>query len=136
VVDIKHRRLICAGRPITLSPATFAFAAWLAERAARFGAEKGAVHWSRVDWREFLAIYAALPGQGADRVEALRKRLATDAGDAFFRDHSSRLRRAMEDALGAGAAPYQLRGFGRRPFTRFGFGIPASAITISGTEES
>jgi CRISPR-associated protein (TIGR02584 family) len=130
-VDIAGRRLVCAGKPVALAPITFAFAAWLAQRAARLGPDRAAVHWSKCDWSEFLATYAALPDQNAERVAATRKRLADERSrEEFFREHASRLDKALEKALGAGAAPYRLRDFGSRPRTRTGFALPAAAITI------
>lgn len=130
VVDHGSCALVCGGTRVALPPVTFAFAAWLAERAARLGPEAAAVHWSRCEWNEFLAIYAALPGQKPERVAAARKRLAGEGREGFFRERMAQLRRALQDALGSGSAPYEPRRYGRKPMTRAGFALPAAAITI------
>ena len=89
------------------------------------------MHWSRCDWKEFLAIYAELPGQRSERIVKTVKRLAGEDGEEeFFREQVSRFRRVLQDALGIGAAPYELRAFGRKPMTRTGFTLPPAAITF------
>lgn len=130
VVDHAGRSLVCGGKRVRLPPMTFAFAAWLAGRAARLGPEAAAVHWSRCDWREFLNVYAALPNQSGERVALTRKRVSGEGAEDFFREQVARLRAALQDALGAGAAPYEPRRFGRKPTTRVGFALPSSAITL------
>jgi CRISPR-associated protein (TIGR02584 family) len=132
VVHFTDKSLVCAGKKVSLTPVTFAFAAWLADRAARLGPDEAAVHWSRCDWNEFLAVYAALPGQNNERVESTRKRLAGEGAEDFFREQVSRLRRALQDVLGSGSTPYEPRHFGRKPTTRVGFALPSATITISG----
>jgi CRISPR-associated protein (TIGR02584 family) len=131
VVDYSDKSLSCGGKKVPLSPVTFAFAAWLADRAVRLGPDEAAVHWSRCDWSEFLGVYAALPDQSSERVASTRKRLSGEGAEDFFREQVARLRAALQDALGAGSAPYEPRRFGRKPTTRVGFALPSSAITIS-----
>jgi CRISPR-associated protein (TIGR02584 family) len=130
VVDFPDATLVCAGKRIPLPPITFAFAAWLAERAARLPAEEAAVHWSRCDWKEFLAIYDSLPRQSAERVARTRRRLAGEGAEDFFREQVARLKNGLQDALGIGSTPYEPRGFGRKPMTRVGFALPSPAVTI------
>jgi CRISPR-associated protein NE0113 (Cas_NE0113) len=132
VVDFAAKSLLCAGKPVKLTPVTFAFAAWLASRAARLGPEAAAVHWSNCDWKEFLAIYETLPGQKSERVKRTRERIAGEGAEDFFREQVARLRRAVRDALDSGSALYEPRDFGRKPTTRVGFALPAVTITISG----
>jgi CRISPR-associated protein (TIGR02584 family) len=132
VVDFFTRSLVCGGKQVRLSPMTFAFAAWLAERAMRLGPEEAAVHWSRCDWREFLAVYTALPNQSGERIASTRARLAGEGAEDFFREQVSRMRAALQDTLGAGSVPYEPRRYGRKPMTRVGFGLPAAAISVAG----
>jgi CRISPR-associated protein (TIGR02584 family) len=132
VVDFAGRALICGGRKVALPPMSFAFAAWLAGRAVRLGPEAAAVHWSRCDAGELLAIYGAMPDQKPHRVAAIRERLGGEAREDFFREQVSRLRAALQDGLEGGSAPYEPRRFGRKPMTRVGFGLPAAAITMIG----
>ena len=132
VVDFADKALVCGGKKVSFPPVTFAFAAWLAGRAARRGADKAAVHWSRCDWCEFLAVYDALPGQKAARVANTRERLSGEGAEEFFREQVARVRRALRDALESDAALYEPRDFGRKPVTRVGFALPSAAITILG----
>ena len=76
-----------------------------------------------------------LPGQNAERVGRTRARIAGEGAEEFFREQVSRLRAALQDALEAGAAPYEPRHFGRKPMTRVGFALPAATITIVGPAE-
>lgn len=131
MVDLATRTLVCGERPVKLAPITFAFAAWLAQRALRLGPDAGAVHWSACDWRELVAIYADLPAQRGDRVAALRKRLAGEGAEGFFREQLAKLREKLEEQLGAASPPYEPRSFGRKPVTRIGFALPGSAITFA-----
>ena len=56
VVDYSQKALICGGRKVQLTPINFAFAAWLAARAAKLGPDEGAVRWSTCDWEPFLKV--------------------------------------------------------------------------------
>jgi hypothetical protein len=129
-IDLAAKSLSCGGKAVPLPPITFAFAAWLAERAIRFSPEQAAIHWSKVDWNEFLAVYARLPDQKDYRVAALRKRLAGEGQEEFFNEQVARLRSAMQKTLEAGAPPYEPRSFGKRPLTRVGFALPGASITL------
>lgn len=132
IVRVADKSLLCAGKKVGLAPITFAFAAWLAGRAVRLGPEAAAVHWSRCDWSEFLAVYEALPGQRPERIARSRERLAGEGAEDFFREQVARLRHTLQDALGTSSVPYEPRSFGRKPVTRIGFALPPGAIVILG----
>jgi CRISPR-associated protein (TIGR02584 family) len=132
IVDRARLSLVCGGKAVPLPAATFALAFVLAERAKRLGFEAGKLHWSEVDWRQFFDIYASLPGQRGERVANARKRIAGGSEEDFFREHVSRIRRALRQSLGATSWVYDLRSTGSKPRIGVGFGLPADAIRFVG----
>lgn len=130
---LDRQRIAAAGREHALPPAELAFLAWFARRAAAgappLPAPKEGVPepaYRDAYLREYRRIVGAL---GND--ERTRRRLRDGMSKADFEERKSKLKRALEAALGAAAAPYLIQGSGRNPM-RYRLALPAAAIRFDG----
>jgi CRISPR-associated protein (TIGR02584 family) len=130
VIDPDERAITAAGRTVRLPPSEFAFYAWMARRKLR-GAEpvacpsEGAPESALAE--EFLEEYMrADPGTTA--LERTRHALRDGMEKNYFLERKSRVNRLLEEALGASAGAYQIRGSGKRPDTRYGLGLEPEQI--------
>jgi CRISPR-associated protein (TIGR02584 family) len=129
VLQLQARRIVAHGRPISLPPADLAFLAWFARRAAA-----GAPPLPRPSdgvpepayAQAYLVEYRRVVGLMGDD-ERTRRRLSKGMSRADFDERKSRLKTALQAALGAAALPYLLQGEGRRP-QRFHLPLPATAV--------
>lgn len=130
--DLPARRITAGGLEITLPPAELAFFAWLARRAQR-GLEpvscppEGAPLAEYAE--DFLAEYRAVVGEMGD-VERVAEGLERGMDKNYFERRKSRVNGRLRVALGPAATVYQILGFGQRPRTLYGLGLPAGQIVF------
>ncbi|WP_374336280.1 CRISPR-associated ring nuclease Csm6 [Methyloversatilis sp.] len=127
-IDLSARRVMCGNRAVQLPPARLAWLAWWATLAR---AGRPMLHWRDADAKSYLEIYARVVGRDADALEQTAKRLHEGMEKDFFEQNNAKLERALHDQLGPAAKPYLLDRSGKRPHTRRGLSLPATAITIS-----
>jgi CRISPR-associated protein (TIGR02584 family) len=128
-IDIEGRRIAAGGTVVALPPAALSFLAWIADRHFRGetalasppdGAPDAAMA------RQYLTFYRRCAEAAA--VTRAARVLQRGMDKSFFEQHKSKLNRRLRNALGEQAAAYLVTGFGRRPHTTFGLGLPAGAI--------
>ncbi|MBN8507901.1 MAG: TIGR02584 family CRISPR-associated protein [Burkholderiales bacterium] len=132
VLDLRHQRADAAGRAFELPPADLAFLAWFARRAQRGlpgvpCPNEGAP--SAEHAQAYLAEYRRIRGFLDDDAATVR-RYAAGMAKADFEERKSKLKRALQRALGAAAVPYTIVGEGRRPM-RYRLALPADAIRVA-----
>lgn len=116
-IDPATRRVEAAGRAFGLPPADLAFLAWFARRAVQglpaLACPRDGVP-SSEHAQAYLAEYARLTSvlDARDRTLA---RYREGMSKADFEERKSKLKRALEDALGTAASPYLVQGEGRKP---------------------
>lgn len=129
-LDLGSRRAIAGQRHVPLPPLIFAWLVWLADRCVTLGPEDGALHWSDADASSFLDACAGILGTVHPSVERARRALAEGMTKEYFEEKKSRYNKLVMTELGREAQPYLITAYGRRPRTRFGLALPASAIRI------
>lgn len=131
VLDLRHQRVDAAGRTFDLPPADLAFLAWFARRAQRGlpGVQCPSDGAPSADHAQaYLNEYRRIRGFLDDDAATLR-RYAAGMAKADFEERKSKLKRALQRALGTAAAPYTVTGEGRRPM-RYRLALLADAISI------
>jgi CRISPR-associated protein (TIGR02584 family) len=129
VIDLSSQQVPAAGRQFTLAPADLAFLAWFARRASL---QLAALPCPREEnpvpeyGRAYLAEYLRIRGLMADD-QRTRARYAHGMAKTDFEERKSKLKRALQRALGSSAEPYLVRGDGGRPMS-YGLALPASAV--------
>jgi CRISPR-associated protein (TIGR02584 family) len=128
-ISFATRSVEAAGVSFALAPAELATLAWFARRAA---AGQDALECpsdgvpSLDHANQYLAEYRRIRGViDDDGRTAARYRRGMSKAD--FEERKSKLKRALREALGSRADPYQVIGEGRRPM-RFRLALPAGAI--------
>ena len=127
LIDLTKHCAVCAGREIALRPALLAWLAWYA-RLALVG--NPMQHWLDADLALFLDIYARVVGRNSEAFDKTSRRLSSGMEKEFFEQNNSRLESALRQQLGPAANAYLLASSGKRPQTRRGLMLTASAITI------
>ncbi|MCS6952952.1 MAG: CRISPR-associated ring nuclease Csm6 [Bryobacterales bacterium] len=137
VFEMGRGRVRAGGQAVRLRPAELAFYSWMARRRLS-GREPvpcpsdGAPE--RAHAEEFLAEYRRTePGAAAE--ERARAALRGGMEKSYFLERKSRVNRALEEALGPGAWPYKVQGFGKRPETRFGLALEPGQIRYADPDE-
>ena len=155
-LDLRHRLAECSGMTIELSPANFAFFAWLAIRteAEQDGIAIG--EWADAEVEQYLEVFAAVVGYhdpdsaaiGHDRYEeavrtlrcatgslpAERLKKVMKARSGYLTSRRGDLVDALVRQLGEPLAARFLPPAGqKRGSTRYFIDLPATAITIHGT---
>ena len=129
-IDLRAGRVEAGGQAVALAPAELAFLAWFARRAQQGLpgiACPAEVEPSPELATAYLAEYRRIRGFiGDDGRTAARYRAGMSKGD--FEERKSKLKRALQAALGPAAQPYLVVGEGRRPM-RFRLALPGDAIT-------
>lgn len=132
-IDLSARTVTSGGIAVPFPPAELAFYAWLARRAQR-GLEPIPCpspslpdYPSRAYAEDYRREYHTILGElgDADRVV---EGLCYGMDKNYFERRKSRVNRMLRDALGAGAAAYEIKGFGRRPRTTYGLSLSAHQI--------
>ena len=128
-IDLAARRIRAAGRVFALPPAELALLSVFARRVLRGEPPLPAPPKDVPDpeWRQrYRSELQWIDGPFREREKteaALRKGM--DGG--YFSAHLSKLRRLLEQQLGAAAAPYLVSDGGRRP-RRYRLALPSSAV--------
>lgn len=154
-LDLRRRLAECSGISVELSPANFAFLAWLAVRAEA-GEEGIAINeWADADVEQFLDVYAAVVGYddpdslaiGYDRYVEADRTLRCDTRNKQP-DHLKKILKARKDSLtsrrgdlvetlerqlGKPLAACFLPPAGKRGETRYFLELAPEAIDISGS---
>lgn len=126
-IDIAAQTLICHGQSVELGAAEFAFVALLAVTRVTQTDDEGALGWGDVGVRAYLDIYERAPRPLARTIETL---LENGVDQDWFSLRVSRVNAAIRKALALGAEPYLLKSSGKRPYTKSGFDLPRSGISI------
>lgn len=107
-IDENNRIFACMAINVALTPANFAFAAWLAQRGKLHGEDKAGVRWNDPVFDELAAVHSRMglnpPPADGDFIDA-----------AYFRERISRIKQAIKHALGSNAAPYLPLSYGKPP---------------------
>ena len=127
VIDLPGRRLTAAGEGVDLPPVELAFYSLMARRQCQ---GKGFVRRGAEGLDQaFLAEYRQIAGDHSGDLERIEEALKAGMDPDYFDQRKSRVNSLLEEALGRQlAAPYLIQSEGKRPKTRFGVGLAASAI--------
>lgn len=132
-IDLSARTVTAGGIAIPFPPAELAFYAWLARRAQQ-GLEPIPCpspslpdYPNRAYAEDYRREYHTILGElgDADRVV---DGLSYGMDKNYFERRKSRVNRMLRDSLGAGAAAYEIKGFGQRPRTTYGLSLSAHQI--------
>jgi CRISPR-associated protein (TIGR02584 family) len=136
-VDLAKRTVTAGGLAVALPPAELAFYAWLARRALQ-GLEPIPCpspslpeYPNRAYAEAYLQAYRAIVGEFGDD-DRVVDGLEYGMDKNYFERRKCRVNRMLREALGSGAAEYQIQGFGRRPGTLYGLSLPARQIAFCG----
>lgn len=123
--------LMAAGVRVTLPPQLYAWYALLARASVRRWGERGFMRYAEVEPVQLLSLYGDAVGRMSSEFMQLEQHLQREGGvpEAFFREKTSKLRRALKAALGLEATPYLPERRGARPRTRYGLLLPATRIS-------
>jgi CRISPR-associated protein (TIGR02584 family) len=133
--DLSGRRVTAGGLDITLPPAELAFYAWLARRAS-LGSEPLPCpspslenYPDRAYAEDYLREYRLIIGDAGDD-ERVVEGLGYGMDKNYFERRKSRVNGRLLQALGPAGTVYRIRGFGQRPRTLYGLGLPAGQIVF------
>jgi CRISPR-associated protein (TIGR02584 family) len=126
-IDLASRVVHCGRRSIVLAPALLAWLAWWAQSACN---KEPFQNWRTADAGRYLDIYRKIVGGDSEDYEKAGKRLQDGMEKEFFEQNNSKLERALRQQLGLAAEHYLLATEGKRPHTRRGLALPASAIRL------
>ena len=122
-------QLTCSGRPVPMNAVELSFYIMLIRRA-----QQGAlpVRWTDADLAdEFLKVYGMLNGENGG-FERAKKTLTKGMTKEYFEQRKSRVNSQLRKVLGKRLAQsYLIDSHGKRPNTRFGLTLPASAISLA-----
>lgn len=123
--------LWCSGQLVAMKPVELAFYAWFLQRRS---AGKPPLRWSDNGiGREFLAVYGRLWGMDSGGYERVAQALSAGMTKDYFDSRKSRSNGALKNTLGRQLAQhYLIDASGKRPQTRFGLSLPATAIKLNG----
>lgn len=131
-LHLRAQRIVAHGRPLRLAPADLAFLAWFARRATA-GApplpcpNDGAPEPAYAE--AYLAEYRRIVGIAGDD-ERTQRRYRHGMSRADFEERKSKLKFALQSALGAAAAPYLIHDVGRQP-KRYRLALEPQAIDFA-----
>lgn len=114
--DLGRRVAICGGVEVKLPPALLAWHAWL-HRQAKFIGHRHA------DPAGYLELYARIVGPAHPSLATARTTLKNGFDAPFFEQKTSKLNRALREALSLAAEPYLVRTQGERPNTLHGLSL-------------
>lgn len=132
--DLKNRTITCAGQTIRLPPAQLALMFWLAIRKKRGQNEtENAICLNR-DYNliaEFLPCYKRVTPPASQDYENTVRTLKDHADFVpYFRSTRSKLHDELKKHLGPAISFFQIRSFGKRPFTCYELATPVEAIVL------
>lgn len=127
-INLASREARCGDQTLQLSPALLAWLAFWADTAL----SGQALHsWRTANALRYLSLYQQLVGIDSDASEKATLRLKDGMEKEFFEQSNSKLESALREQLGPAARHYLLTTEGRRPNTRRGLTLQASAITLT-----
>ncbi len=132
-IDLSARIVTAGGIAIPFPPAELAFYTWLARRAQQelepipCPSPSLPDYPSRAYAEDYRREYHAIVGELGD-VDRVVEGLRYGMDKNYFERRKSRVNRMLRDALGAAAAAYEIKGFGRRPRTTYGLTLPSHQI--------
>jgi CRISPR-associated protein (TIGR02584 family) len=129
VIDVQARLFICHGIKVPLTPYKFAFALWLAERKRDKAESEAGVRWDDGLWPELAEIHHRL---GLDPPPHIDKNRPgnLDIAAEYITQNISKIRSAIDRALGGQAQPYRPVKLGKRSVGRITFALEAACIHI------
>lgn len=132
--NLPKKEVVCAGQAVRLPPALLAVFLWLAVRKKYAGEAGSAICPGRDEGliAAFLPYYKMVtPAFSLDYENAVRS-LKTGADFMeYFRSSRSKLHARLKRQLGAATAfSFEIRSFGKRPFTCYELALPADAIVL------
>jgi CRISPR-associated protein (TIGR02584 family) len=132
-IDLDGRRVRAGGTEFDLPPAELAFLAWFARRAKASEAglacpSDGAP--SHEHAGAYLAEYRRIRKPLDEAADTTFRRYRDGMTKKDFEERKSKLKRALERALGQACAPYLIQGEGRRPMC-YRLALDAQAIQFS-----
>jgi len=123
------RALQCGNKPVVMNTVELSFYVLMLRRCQQGIAP---ARWTddALD-KEFLEVYAQLSVQAKGGIERIKKALVKGMTKEYFEQRKSRVNSALRQALGKRTAQiYCIDSHGKRPNTRFGVSLPASAILL------
>lgn len=126
-IDLRSKQVQCGNTPVHLPPALLAWLAWWAQQQLH---GRGPQNWRSADAQEFLMLYRQVVGVDAQAYENAAQRLQEGMEKEFFEQNNAKLERALRQKLGLAATPYLLATSGKRPHTRRGLNLAATAIAL------
>lgn len=122
-------QLQCGGKTVLMNAVELSFYLMLVRRAQQ---EVPPVRWTDEGLAdEFLEVYLSLNGESGG-YERARKTLSKGMTKEYFEQRKSRVNSQLRKALGKRLAQhYMIDSHGKRPNTRFGLTLPASAIMLA-----
>jgi CRISPR-associated protein (TIGR02584 family) len=129
VFEAQTGDLRCGNKRVEMNTVELSFYVLMLTRCQR---EEGPVRWTDAALdKEFLEIYTQLRVGATGGTERIRKALINGMTKEYFEQRKSRVNRALRLALGKRVAQiYCIDSHGKRPNTRFGVSLPASAILL------
>ncbi|MFZ1342695.1 CRISPR-associated ring nuclease Csm6 [Thiothrix eikelboomii] len=126
------KQLMCGGKLIKMPPLHMTFYVWMLERCMN---QRPAIHWTTQETpklaTQFLKLYANLYSTNG-YYEAAEKSLAAGLTKSWFEEKKSKINKALTEQLGHSTALYyHIHSQGKRPLTRFGLTLSATAIHLS-----
>jgi len=132
VVDIPGKRLMVSGEELTLPPILFAFYAWNIQRLLDGASDPGVRDMAQPNTAfaaEFMALFDRIEGEMGRDLERTRESLKDGMEQPWFTEKVSRINKIMSEQLGQGLAKrYQIKGFGKRGYTRYAVMLEADQI--------
>jgi len=129
--DFNSREVICGRQSVRLSPALFAWYAFLAECRENKSGQEGFVRGNDVGPERYLALYERLLGRHHPSLDTARKSCKDGLEDNLFQRNRTKVNNALEAALGMAATPYSIQVSGQRSHTRYGLALPPERIAFS-----
>lgn len=129
--DFRGREVYCGSRRLRLTPALFAWYAFLAECRMKGAGEEGFVRDRDVGAEPYLALYARLVGRHDPVLDRARQAYKAGLEENLFQRNRTKINQALKKALGLAAAPYCIEVRGSRPHCRYGLALPPERIRFA-----
>lgn len=129
--DFQRTQLRCGNQVVTLSPALFAWYAWLAECRVASRGKDGFVRHSDESPARYLAIYEQVVGRNYPSLEKARLAMRNGLEPTQFEQKRSKINRQLAASLSLASAPYKVCSQGQRPYTRYGITLPPDRIVLA-----
>ena len=128
--DLRQGTVRCGSQLVTLPPSLLAWYAWLADCRITGSGEDDFVRHSDTTPERYLAIYERIVGRSHPSLVKARSATRDGLDHTQFEQKGSKINRKLSAALSLASSPYEVTSSGKRPFTRYGIGIPPARIQI------